>query len=433
MEHTFFCDNCGKRFDVDAALAGKRARCKDCHHEFVIPGLAPAAVAKPDPPRPNAGSRAPQPYDPYPLEDLPANPPRLGKPVDEFTHRRRRSEPNFGWAVPLTIVGLVLEFVLFSTAFYLLKRENPFPCVMAIGWFMIGYYALLLFGLLLCYIVAFSEDSLQGCLCLFCPPYLFYYLATRWDAMWRPSFMMLSGVGLLIVGTISTPLFLPAMMAMQKMALEVQKTGRLPDMFAPQAAQEVAPTGDSVAPQAAEDQNTALVEPPRNDAAGERPATDPENALARAPRDPAAEAALQATREGLMARPAGRHQPDEDRGPIPAAPRIGPVFRKPAAPTVAEPLAGPPARIAELLGTPQNGRAIEALTTMGSSAEEAVIPHLRSDNWFARKDACRVLKVIGTEKSVSELRVIAGNHGPSAGVAREALIEIARRRGAPDP
>ena len=98
-----------------------------------------------------------------------------------------------------------------------------------------------------------------------------------------------------------------------------------------------------------------------------------------------------------------------------------------------EPLSGSPATIAELLGTPQSARAIATLQTMGSSAEDAVIPHLRSDNWFARKDACQVLKVIGTEKSVSELRVIAENNGLSARDAREALLEIARRSGSPDP
>jgi hypothetical protein len=89
--------------------------------------------------------------------------------------------------------------------------------------------------------------------------------------------------------------------------------------------------------------------------------------------------------------------------------------------------------LAELLGTPQSARAMAALKAMGSTAEAAVFPHLRSDNWFARKDACQVLKVIGTEMSVAELRVIAENNGLSAGDAREALHEIARRGGSPDP
>ncbi len=91
------------------------------------------------------------------------------------------------------------------------------------------------------------------------------------------------------------------------------------------------------------------------------------------------------------------------------------------------------ATIAERLGTPQSAQAMAALNAMGSAAEAAVIPHLRSDNWSARNDACQILKVIGTERSVSELRVIAGNHGPSAHDASEALFQIANRSGPVDP
>jgi hypothetical protein len=96
-------------------------------------------------------------------------------------------------------------------------------------------------------------------------------------------------------------------------------------------------------------------------------------------------------------------------------------------------MSGSPAMIAELLGTPQSARAMATLKVMGPAAEAAVIPHLRSDNWFARKDAFEVLKIIGTEKSVPELRIIAGNNSLSAGIAREALVEIARRSEASDP
>jgi hypothetical protein len=125
--------------------------------------------------------------------------------------------------------------------------------------------------------------------------------------------------------------------------------------------------------------------------------------------------------------------PPPDLAPKLAPPRPG-VFRR-RSPVVKpqEPLTGSPAKIAELLGTPQRAEAVAALKAMGSAAEPAVIPHLRSDNWGARNDACQILKVIGTEKSVSELRVIAGNHGPSARDAQEALRLIANRSGSADP
>jgi hypothetical protein len=127
-----------------------------------------------------------------------------------------------------------------------------------------------------------------------------------------------------------------------------------------------------------------------------------------------------------------RSEPDPAR-PAPAPPRVGAFARRPGVPRPPEPLSGSPAKIAELLGTHRRAQAIEALKAMGRAAEDAVIPHLRSNNWSARNDACQILKVIGTEKSVSELRVIAGNHGPSAPDAREALALIANRSGPVDP
>ncbi len=127
-----------------------------------------------------------------------------------------------------------------------------------------------------------------------------------------------------------------------------------------------------------------------------------------------------------------RSQPDPAR-PAPAPPRNASLARKPGALEPRKLLSGSPAKIAELLGTPQRVQAVATLKTMGPAAEAAVIPHLRSDNWGARNDACQILKVIGTEQSVAELRVIAGNHGPSAQDAREALRLIASRSGALDP
>src|SRR5690349_14463649 len=91
MAITFFCQKCGKRFDLDERMVGRRARCKQCQHEFVIPNPSPPAPAaelrpaprpvaprgrptspvRPSPSRPAPKSPA---HDPFGLEDEPANP-----------------------------------------------------------------------------------------------------------------------------------------------------------------------------------------------------------------------------------------------------------------------------------------------------------------------------------------------------------------------
>jgi HEAT repeat protein len=52
------------------------------------------------------------------------------------------------------------------------------------------------------------------------------------------------------------------------------------------------------------------------------------------------------------------------------------------------------------------GKAVEALSSYGPAAEEAVIPYLKSTDvrkhWI-KQDACKVLKVIGTAKSIPAL------------------------------
>ena len=42
------CPGCGKRYEIDGALAGKKSRCKQCGEVFKIP--VPTAVSAPPPP-----------------------------------------------------------------------------------------------------------------------------------------------------------------------------------------------------------------------------------------------------------------------------------------------------------------------------------------------------------------------------------------------
>jgi HEAT repeat protein len=68
------------------------------------------------------------------------------------------------------------------------------------------------------------------------------------------------------------------------------------------------------------------------------------------------------------------------------------------------------------------GKASDALKSIGSKAETAVIPLLSHGDDRVRSDACKILQVIGTEKSVPMLmRLTMLKSGFSDGAARDAL------------
>jgi HEAT repeat protein len=94
---------------------------------------------------------------------------------------------------------------------------------------------------------------------------------------------------------------------------------------------------------------------------------------------------------------------------------------------LADPKSAP--AIAEFLTSRDRGKACEALKAIGPRAEESVIPYLKEADTFVRMDTCKVLQVIGTEKSVPALREIAArNSGLDSMAARNALKEMSLRR-----
>lgn len=75
-------------------------------------------------------------------------------------------------------------------------------------------------------------------------------------------------------------------------------------------------------------------------------------------------------------------------------------------------------------------QAVEALKAMGSMAEDAVVPLLKSDDWNMRMTACDILAAIGTQKSAKHLTKLAESdeHVSVKSKAREALDALARRK-----
>jgi predicted Zn finger-like uncharacterized protein len=57
MKIALDCPGCGKRYEVDASLAGKKSRCKECGNTFRIPDEPSASAAAESISRPAASTR----------------------------------------------------------------------------------------------------------------------------------------------------------------------------------------------------------------------------------------------------------------------------------------------------------------------------------------------------------------------------------------
>ena len=133
MNIAFSCENCGKDFQTDESFAGKKCKCKQCGHIFVIPAPRTAgssgsargvksygeAAPRPQPqpqarPRPAARPSRPnyldESDDPYGLDDAAPLPPRKiasiadddeeefrgPKPISMKPKKRKRSSSGSG-------------------------------------------------------------------------------------------------------------------------------------------------------------------------------------------------------------------------------------------------------------------------------------------------------------------------------------------------
>ena len=85
-------------------------------------------------------------------------------------------------------------------------------------------------------------------------------------------------------------------------------------------------------------------------------------------------------------------------------------------------------RCGRLLDPATRMQAEKGLIEIGPLAEEVVMSHLSREDIFERQAAVRILKEIGTQKSVPDLEPLAaGDNVFLSGPAREALTAIAAR------
>jgi hypothetical protein len=177
MTIAFTCENCGKDFQTDAGLAGKKCRCKQCGHIFVIPGGAASAS------RASAASAMP-PRTAVPLEDDEEFlPPGALERVSPKTKRKKKKpdEIAFFSGVPGPIY-LSLACVLVVLGVWWLVNPSTGAPVFTVAILLSGGL-LALYGSIGFMVLPFRESVDQGLLCLFVPFYGLYYLVTRWREM----------------------------------------------------------------------------------------------------------------------------------------------------------------------------------------------------------------------------------------------------------
>ncbi|MFO0951296.1 MAG: hypothetical protein U0835_09120 [Isosphaeraceae bacterium] len=256
MALSFSCPQCGKTFQTDESYAGKKCKCKQCEHIFLIPApsapttrttrplqsfddsptrteprtAAPRPAASRPSPRPStpppptvrttASSRV-DPYgdidpygddDPYGLDEVAAP----AKPVfpedqDEFAPPRapipaarkkkkksasgRGSGPFSGLPGTYYMVSLALMGV--ALLFALVSPRVGFVVFFTVG--IIAAAVPAVYGWAGMIVTPFFESVGCGLMNMFLPVYPLYYLISRWEDMKGSFISYLAGIGMMIL------------------------------------------------------------------------------------------------------------------------------------------------------------------------------------------------------------------------------------------
>ena len=208
MKIPFACPSCAAAGSVDAAAAGRSARCKHCGHRFTIPD--PGSAAEPEvfalEERPEeTGGAGYAVMSPVPVSAF--VPTRGDEPTDAAPRKPKRSAPQSAkrgagrrasrtaWRKRLAWAGGTAAIALVAIALLAPNGVLIAACaLMALGCVLILVgYAVGAYG-------AFSEDFLYGFLYLVIPLYTAYYMVTRFDDLWVWLACMTLGVGLVLFG-----------------------------------------------------------------------------------------------------------------------------------------------------------------------------------------------------------------------------------------
>lgn len=206
MKISVVCDGCGRRLEVDPALAGRRGKCPNCRQIITIP----AAEKAPPPISAEEGyGLGEEPDAPAPMTFV-HTPAKKGARTQGATGRtaRRPKQPRRARSRDTGIdwnstgvrralkIGIGVVVVLAVVAVFVPRMMIIVGSVFA----AVGLI-LTLYGYVTAIYIAFTEDDLHGWLALMLPFYAAYYLVSRWDEMKSRLVMILIGLALSSAGS----------------------------------------------------------------------------------------------------------------------------------------------------------------------------------------------------------------------------------------
>ncbi len=215
----FNCPRCYKRYEVDAVLAGKKSRCKDCKEVFTIP--PPLSAPEPEPVEPvSSGKKSAlsgrnfavipeevvpeadvrfefEPDEPAapavrraPLPLVDEEPMELGPRRMDYPKRaaRRSRRENVDTEVGVTVAGAYVALGILAFIILAIWHAAGDPGAEKVGRvFRASLLILMVLGILMAnwasiwlLVIAFRDKIEQGLFCLFVPLYPLYYILSRW-------------------------------------------------------------------------------------------------------------------------------------------------------------------------------------------------------------------------------------------------------------
>jgi hypothetical protein len=195
------CPGCARRYQLDAALAGKKARCKGCGREFRVPDAGAGAAA------PRAAARA----APAPADDPDERP-----PPRRAMARPTRAAPRADAGLPPLVRAALILLALLTivpgaalAAWIALVRGQPALAVPLLA--ILGVeicLGLAIVGHLKIVFLADAESTRVGLATWFVPFYALGFVARRWEDAKGPFLAHLAGVAGFILWAVFVPPYL---------------------------------------------------------------------------------------------------------------------------------------------------------------------------------------------------------------------------------